>query len=116
MGLYQMFLRKHMMVIRPSLVALLGVAAALNCCEKKTVGDKSYTLVDVGGTVPQECLHSCIYSQDESSDGPNYCFKSGAMDVTCHEIKPPVSSSFIISGPGHDNVEQRMDHHEHANE
>jgi len=108
--------KKQSMVIRPCFLAFLGIAAALNCCEKKTVGDKSYTLVDVGGTVPQECPHSCIYSQDQGSDGQNYCFKSGSLEVTCHEMKPPVSTSYIISGPGHDNVEQRMDHYEHANE
>jgi len=81
---YQLFYRKQMMGIRPSIVALFGLAVALaeKCCERKTVGDKSYTLVKSGGTVPSGCLNSCLYTPDDDPS-INVCFGLGNETSTC---------------------------------
>merc|ERR1711953_7044 len=81
---YQLFYRKQMMGIRPSIVALFGLAVALaeKCCERKTVGDKSYTLVKSGGTIPSGCLNSCLYTPDDDPS-INVCFGLGNETSTC---------------------------------
>jgi len=78
----------RMMVVRPCLVTLLGLAVALasheNCCERKTVGDRSYTLEMSGGKVPPECLNSCVYNPDDDHS-KRFCFASGYEKSTCHK-------------------------------
>merc|ERR1712042_126796 len=54
------------------------------CCQKKTVGPNSYTLVD-GETAPETfgCTSPCVYTMDMSDGATHYCFKSGDQPVTC---------------------------------
>ena len=107
--------------IQPSIVVLLGIAGKIyilylggrilwndfnclyplypvalanteRCCQRKTVGDKSYTLVESGGGVPLACKSSCVYTED---DDPSkmFCFAPGYLTVTCHDI-PPTTGRF----------------------
>ena len=52
------------------------------CCDKKTVGQYSYSLASVGGNVPAGCLNSCVYTQDNDPD-KMFCFGRGTETVTC---------------------------------
>jgi len=70
------------------IVVIFGLAAAVasyeKCCDKKTVGQISYSLVESGGNVPASagCLNSCVYTQDGDSD-KMFCFARGNETVTC---------------------------------
>ena len=68
----------------------VGLASYERCCERKTVGDKSYTLVESGGEVPPECRSSCVYSED---DDPSkmFCFAPGDKSVTCNAWWTPTT-------------------------
>merc|ERR1711874_878586 len=85
----QLFHRKQMIMIRLSIVAIFCLAVALassqSCCERKTVGEKNYTLVESGGEVPPGCKNSCVYSQDDESS-KMFCFAPGYLAVTCHGV------------------------------
>jgi len=76
-----------MMGVRSCFVVIIGLAVGLTaleqkCCEKKKVGGKSYTLVEQGGSVPDECKYSCIYSEDDNPDNL-VCFVPGPLNSTC---------------------------------
>ena len=73
----------------------VSLASNERCCERKTVGDKSYTLEQSGGEVPSRCMSSCVYSQD---DDPSkmFCFGPGELSVTCHDISEPSKGFTII--------------------
>merc|ERR550539_1383518 len=89
--------------IQPSIVVLLRIAVALSnperCCERKTVGDKSYTLVESGGEVPLGCKSSCVYTED---DDPNkmFCFAPGYMSVTCQDSDCQLENTYLKDNLG----------------
>ena len=59
------------------------LACGEKCCEKKKVGDKSYTLVEWSGvTVPSACIDSCVYSQDDDPT-QKFCFAPGNLTFAC---------------------------------
>ena len=58
-----------------------------NCCQKKIVGGKSYTLVQSGEQVPSRCKNSCVYQEDGKSS--QVCFAPGDLKVTCHNGHTP---------------------------
>ena len=60
----------------------MALAGYEKCCERKTVGDKSYSLVKSGGTVPPECINSCVYALDEDPS-QNVCFAPGNETAIC---------------------------------
>ena len=111
--------------IQPSIVVLLGIAGKTyilyfcgrilwkdfnclyplypvalanpeRCCQRKTVGDKSYTLVESGGEVQPGCKSSCVYTED---DDPSkvFCFGPGDMSVTCHAMPPSTGRCHSLS-------------------
>jgi len=95
-----------MMGVRSCFVVIIGLAVGLTaleqkCCEKKKVGGKSYTLVEQGGSVPDECKYSCIYKEDDNPDN-HVCFAPGHLNSTCLSGKnflfdPEKCPSFGIS-------------------
>ena len=52
-----------------------------NCCYKKTVGSKSYTLLESRDNVPKHCKNSCVYREDGTLQ--EFCFANGSLPVTC---------------------------------
>lgn len=54
-----------------------------DCCEKKTVGSKSYTLFKSGVKVPEECNKGCAYKEDGTEN--IFCFSPGNLTVNCLE-------------------------------
>jgi len=75
------------MGVRSCFVVIIGLAVGLTtleqkCCEKKKVGLKSYTLVQQGVSVPDECKNSCVYKEDDNPDN-HVCFAPGHLNSTC---------------------------------
>merc|ERR1711936_469172 len=56
-----------------------------SCCERKKVGEFSYTLVSAGddSQLPERCKNSCVYSRDGAQDKTLYCFATGDLSSTC---------------------------------
>jgi len=76
-----------MMRVRSCFVVIIGLAVGQTtldpkCCGKKKVGGKSYSLVDQGAAVPDECKNPCIYSEDDYPDN-HVCFAPGPLKSTC---------------------------------
>ena len=62
------------------------------------MGGKSYTLVHSGGSVPEECKNSCVYSEDGNSSN-TVCFASGTLNSTCLTLsieKRPTSEGLLL--------------------
>lgn len=61
------------------------------CCDEKTVGDTSYTLVDDDNIdadeLPEKCLNDCIYARTGFSE-PKFCFARGDLPVACGRNPP----------------------------
>jgi len=54
------------------------------CCGKKTVGEHSYTWVNMtDSSIPEQCINRCIYTRDDPAGSQLYCFKSGSLSVNC---------------------------------
>jgi len=75
------------MRVRSSFFVIFGLAVALSgsqqpCCKNKKVGEKSYTLLEEGGSVPDRCPTSCIYAEDNNPDS-KFCFAPGSLKSTC---------------------------------
>ena len=52
-----------------------------DCCKKKTVGSKSYTLIESIESFPTKCKNGCIYQEDGTKD--TFCFGPGNLLPTC---------------------------------
>jgi hypothetical protein len=60
-----------------------------NCCNQKTVGGVSYTLVPGlpnRDTHPNHCIDGCIYHQDGTAN--KFCFGQGDLKVECKDERP----------------------------
>ena len=93
---------------------IVALAYHHDCCERKTVGDKSYTLETSDVSVPAECLNSCVYTLDDDHS-KRFCFGSGWEKVTCHKgifdpkicpnynvrcsIENPLTSPTVVTTP-----------------
>merc|ERR1719250_165655 len=102
-----------MIVIRliSSLFCFLGISsqnlADDACCEAKTVGGVSYTLIEAeGDTGSFGCKDTCVY-EEIGSQGSRFCFKLGgpdALEATCTDIytgdefPEGINTRCIISG------------------
>jgi len=65
------------------IVTVIAVQMQANndCCKKKTVGSKSYTLLELTDSFPTKCKNGCIYQEDSTKD--TYCFGPGDQPATC---------------------------------
>ena len=52
---------------------------AAECCQEKTVGGVSYSLLpeDFHGSLPHQCLTSCVYTKTGMLSSPKFCFARG---------------------------------------
>lgn len=76
------------------LLLLLNIHhAASECCRSKTVGDKSYILIEEDSAEPAKlgCLDGCVYQikGDASMKPSRFCFKSGSQESQCIEVPYP---------------------------
>ena len=58
-------------------------AVPTDCCKQKTVGDKSYYLVEMEDTSMYNCLAPCVYKIEGDDEGKMFCFASGDLEVAC---------------------------------
>merc|ERR1712013_499200 len=95
------------MVITLALLAGLAVTAHgqpagekpdKECCDTKTVGGVTYSLIGQMDTKMYNCLSDCIYMK-EGQEGGKFCFAMGDLQVECNDEemegseKPPMEGS-----------------------
>merc|ERR1712055_436675 len=71
-----------------------GHAQAAECCQEKTVGGVSYSLLPVAfdGSLPHQCLTSCVYTKTGMSS-PKFCFARGDLATECRD---PVTVQVVV--------------------
>merc|ERR1719219_2012407 len=68
------------------------------CCDTKTVGGVTYSLIGQMDTKIYNCLSDCIYMR-EGQEGSKFCFAMGDLQVECNDEemegseKPPMEGS-----------------------
>jgi len=68
------------------------------CCDTKTVGGVTYSLIGQMDTKMYNCLSDCIYMK-EGQEGGKFCFAMGDLQVECNDEemegseKPPMEGS-----------------------
>jgi len=68
------------------------------CCDTKTVGGVTYSLIGQMDTKMYNCLSDCIYMR-EGQEGGKFCFAMGDLQVECNDEemegseKPPMEGS-----------------------
>jgi len=68
------------------------------CCDTKTVGGVTYSLIGQMDTKMYNCLSDCIYMR-EGQEGQKFCFAMGDLQVECNDEemegseKPPMEGS-----------------------
>merc|ERR1719431_1079510 len=80
----------------------LGFAGPLTgpCCDKKDVGNISYTLVsseDTSIASTYGCKSNCVYEQDDLP-GSKFCFAVGDLPTACKE-SPEENTSLLTESP-----------------
>ena len=70
---------------------------AAECCQEKTVGGVSYSLLPEAfhGSLPHQCLTSCVYTKTGILSSPKFCFARG-FDNSVY-ICVVCSSSYVWS-------------------
>jgi len=87
----------NIILLFSAIEVVVGGPTGSPCCASKTVGDKSYTLVETDYAVPDECLNGCTYSRDDQA-GSLFCFAKGELPVQC-TAENPVSMCYKGCGP-----------------
>merc|ERR1719340_364969 len=68
------------------------------CCDTKTVGGVTYSLIGQMDTKMYNCLSDCIYMR-EGQEGSKFCFAMGDLQVECNDEemegseKPPMEGT-----------------------
>jgi len=72
-----------------------GHAQAAECCQEKTVGGVSYSLLPEAfhGSLPHQCLTSCVYTKTGISSSPKFCFGRGDLATECND---PVAVHVVV--------------------
>merc|ERR1711973_902684 len=72
-----------------------GHGQAAECCQEKTVGGVSYSLLPEAfhGSLPHQCLTSCVYTKTGVLSSPKFCFARGDLATECRD---PVTVHVIV--------------------
>merc|ERR1712107_629556 len=72
-----------------------GHAQGAECCQEKTVGGVSYSLLTEAfhGSLPHQCLTSCVYTKNGVLSSPKFCFARGDLATECRD---PVTVHVIV--------------------
>merc|ERR1712240_640682 len=70
-------------------------AQAAECCQEKTVGGVSYSLLPEAfhGSLPHQCLTSCVYTKTAMLSSPKFCFARGDLATECRD---PVTVHVVV--------------------
>merc|ERR1712156_1386648 len=70
-------------------------AQAAQCCQEKTVGGVSYSLLPEAyhGSLPHQCLTGCVYTKTGISSSPKFCFGRGDLATECND---PVTVHVVV--------------------
>merc|ERR1712177_169883 len=80
-------------------------AQAAECCQEKTVGGVSYSLLPEAfhGSLPHQCLTSCVYTKTGILSSPKFCFARGDLATECldtvlvHVIVKSATTSYAVA-------------------
>merc|ERR1711973_981207 len=72
-----------------------GHGQAAECCQEKTVGGVSYSLLPEAfhGSLPHQCLTSCVYTKTGMLSSPKFCFARGDLATECRD---PVAVQVVV--------------------
>merc|ERR1711872_233523 len=72
-----------------------GHGQAAECCQEKTVGGVSYSLLPEAfhGSLPHQCLTSCVYTKTGMLSSPKFCFARGDLATECRD---PVTVHVVV--------------------
>merc|ERR1712212_167820 len=75
-----------------------GHAQAAQCCQEKTVGGVSYSLLPEAfhGSLPHQCLTSCVYTKTGMLSSPKFCFARGDLATECRDPPPPTEGPVAV--------------------
>merc|ERR1712212_1341454 len=75
-----------------------GHAQAAQCCQEKTVGGVSYSLLPEAfhGSLPHQCLTSCVYTKTGMLSSPKFCFARGDLATECKDPPPPTEGPVAV--------------------
>merc|ERR1712055_644295 len=75
-----------------------GHAQAAECCQEKTVGGVSYSLLPGAfhGSLPHQCLTSCVYTKTGMLSSPKFCFARGDLATECRDPPPPAEGPVSV--------------------
>merc|ERR1712156_590247 len=70
-------------------------AQAAQCCQEKTVGGVSYSLLPEAfhGSLPHQCLTGCVYTKTGILSSPKFCFARGDLATECMD---PVAVHVVV--------------------
>merc|ERR1712180_348842 len=73
-------------------------AQATECCQEKTVGGVSYSLLPevFHGSLPRQCLTSCVYTKTGMLSSPKFCFARGDLATECRDPPPPTEGPVAV--------------------
>merc|ERR1711973_901414 len=73
-------------------------AQAAECCQEKTVGGVSYSLLPEAfhGSLPHQCLTSCVYTKTGMLSSPKFCFARGDLATECRDPPPPTEGPVAV--------------------
>merc|ERR1712156_1176896 len=73
-------------------------AQAAECCQEKTVGGVSYSLFPEAfhGSLPHQCLTSCVYTKTGMLSSPKFCFARGDLATECRDPPPPTEGPVAV--------------------
>merc|ERR1712223_1601229 len=73
-------------------------AQAAECCQEKTVGGVSYSLLPEAfhGSLPHQCLTSCVYTKTGILSSPKFCFARGDLATECRDPPPPTEGPVAV--------------------
>merc|ERR1711936_668246 len=71
---------------------------AAECCQEKTVGGVSYSLLPEAfhGSLPHQCLTSCVYTKTGILSSPKFCFARGDLATECRDPPPPTEGPVAV--------------------
>merc|ERR1711962_461982 len=67
-------------------------------CQEKTVGGVSYSLLPEAfhGSLPHQCLSSCVYTKTGMLSSPKFCFARGDLATECRDPPPPTEGPVAV--------------------
>jgi len=88
-------MKQHILIFI-ALLPVLNAHEQENCCHKKLVNGKSYTLLAKGDTSKYNCKDNCIYTDETKA---KFCFQDGQFSSQCMDYSDTTKYFYHIPSP-----------------